>query len=741
MFLCAAVLLFPDFGAMEREPPDEEGKERGLYGRGAMPVTDPDAGEGNSSGTTNRLIHEASPYLQQHAHNPVDWYPWGQEAFSRARAQGKPIFLSIGYSTCHWCHVMERESFSDREVAALLNAHFVCIKVDREERPDLDQLYMDAAIALTGSGGWPLNLLLTPDLRPFFAATYLPKESRMGMPGLLEIIPRLAEFWEEKQERALESAELLARAIASDRKARPGGRVRKDAADRMVRDLLLQYDSLNGGFGPAPKFPMAHLHLFLLRYWKWTGSGKALGMAEKTLLSMARGGIYDHLGGGFHRYSTDARWLVPHFEKMLYDQALAGMAFTEAWLATGNQEFWEVASGCLDYACSRLMAPGGGFFSAEDADSEGEEGKYYLWTRDEIESLLDPEDARVAFLVFPVSRTGNFIDPHTGRSTGDNVLHRTHSVKEAARALSLSPEEVSERIGRARATLLQAREMRTRPFCDEKVLTDWNGLAIAALATAGRASGRSVYVDSAQKAASFVLSRMRMDDGGLYHRYRDGSAGIPGLSADYAAMVWGLLELYVATRDPGHLESALLLTDYHDAHFWDRRSGGYFTSPESSTDLFARRKEFTDGAIPSPNSVSFCNLVRIGLLTGEERYNRRAEALSRLYSPLVEKSPASCGLFMAGFTLSAGPATRVVVTGKGTDPAFQGMNAFLDRHYLPFTIPVSLEHGKDEDLIFRLAPSLALHRSAGEDAVAHVCTRDSCAPPAYSVEDLSARLG
>ncbi|HOT02615.1 MAG TPA: thioredoxin domain-containing protein [Methanolinea sp.] len=703
-------------------------------------MTDPGPGEKGSPNPTNRLIHEVSPYLQQHAHNPVDWYPWGEEAFFKARAEGKPIFLSIGYSTCHWCHVMEKESFSDRDVAKILNAHFICIKVDREERPDIDQLYMDAAIALTGSGGWPLNLILTPDLHPFFAVTYLPKENRMGMPGLLEVLPRLAEFWKENQEKALESAGHLARAIADNRKTRPGGRVRKDAADRLFQDLLLKYDSLNGGFGPAPKFPMPHLHLFLLRYWKWTGNGKALGMTEKTLLSMARGGIYDHLGGGFHRYSTDARWLVPHFEKMLYDQALAAIAFTEAWLATGNQEYWEVASGCLDYVCSRLMSPGGGFLSAEDADSEGVEGKYYLWKRDEIASLLDAEDARVAFLVFPVSRTGNYPDPHTGLHTGENVLHRTHSENEVARILSLSPREVRARIERVKATLLGAREMRTRPFCDDKILADWNGLAIAALAMAGRASGRRVYLDAAEKAASFILSRMRMDDGGLYHRFRDGSAGIPGLSADYAAMVWGLLELSVATRDPRHLESALLLEDYQDSHFWDKRSGGYFTSQVSATDLFARRKEFSDGAIPSPNSVSFYNLVRLGLLTGEEKYSRRADALSRLYSPLVENGPASCGLFMAGFTLSLGPATRVVVTGKGTDPTFLAMNEFLDRNYLPFTIPVSLEHGKHEELFFRLAPLLALHRFAGEAAVAHVCTRNSCAPPVSSVEDLSARV-
>ncbi|MCU0632568.1 MAG: thioredoxin domain-containing protein [Methanolinea sp.] len=691
--------------------------------------------------SSNRLIHEVSPYLQQHAHNPVDWYPWGGEAFDRARGEGKPIFLSIGYSTCHWCHVMERESFSDQEVAALLNAHFISIKVDREERPDIDHLYMNASIALTGSGGWPLTVVLTPGLHPFYAAAYLPKEGRRGMPGLMEILPRLAEYWRDNREKAVESAGLLAKAITTGQETRPGNRVRKSAADRMLRDLLLQYDSLNGGFGPAPKFPMPHLHLFLLRYWRWTGNQKAREMAEKTLLSMARGGIYDHLGNGFHRYSTDARWLVPHFEKMLYDQALAGMAYIEAHLATGNGEFGEVARGCMQYVCTGLSAPGGGFFSAEDADSEGEEGKYYLWTRDEMAALLDHDVARVAFLVFPVSKNGNFLDPFTGGYSGQNILHMTHTAEEAARALHMDINEVRECMARIRATLLEAREQRVRPFRDEKVLADWNGLAIASLAKVARGLGSGEFLDAAEKAACFILSHMRMEDGGLYHRFRDGVAGVPATSADYAGMIFGLLELFIASRDPRHLESALSLEEYHKTHFWDRKMGGYFTPAESAKELFSRQKEFTDGAIPSPNSLSFSNLVRLGYLNDMGDFSARAEILSRIYSPLVERSPTSCGMFMAGYTLSSGPATQVIVTGKRGDHVFQEMNALLDRSYLPFTLPMFRDTEDPEDLLSRIAPSTKEYLPLGDATTAYVCTRNSCQNPAHTPRELAALLG
>lgn len=688
----------------------------------------------------NRLGDEVSPYLRQHAGNPVDWFPWGDEAFALAREHDKPIFLSIGYSTCHWCHVMERESFSDPGIAGLLNEHFVCIKVDREERPDLDALYMNAAIALIGTGGWPLNIVLTPDLHPFYAATYVPKEGRPGMPGLLEILPALARYWRENREKAVATAQLLAKAIRDSNESRGGRRVKRSAADRMVQDLTIQFDSLNGGFGRPPKFPMPHLNLFLLRYWKWTGNEKALRMAEKNLFSMARGGIYDHLGNGFHRYATDARWLIPHFEKMLYDQALAAMAYTEAFLATGNREFGDVASGCMKYICSSLASPQGGFFSAEDADSGGEEGWYYLWTRNEISSLLGAEDQRIFFQVFPVSNLGNFHDPASGGASGRTILHMVHTADEAARTLSVEPDEVRQRLEHIRAILLQHRETREKPFRDEKILADWNGLAIAALVLVSRALGNEQFLDAAGNAASFIVSRMRTDDGGLYHRFKDGIAGIRATSADYAAMIYGLIELFISSGDPQHLESALALEEYHATHFWDVKTGGYYTTPENAADVFARQKEFNDGAIPSPNSLSFSNLTRLALLTGEEEFSGRAGMLSRQYSHLVEMNPSSCGMFMAGYTLSAGPLRRVVIAGKGTDPLFEKMRSFLNGHYLPFTIPVLNDEDRD-DCISGILPDIREYVSRGDTPSAYVCSMTSCQDPVSSVEDLGNLLG
>lgn len=690
----------------------------------------------------NRLEHELSPYLQQHAQNPVNWFPWGDEAFARAREEDKPIFLSIGYSTCHWCHVMGRESFSDAGVADLLNEYFICIKVDREERPDIDSLYMNAAIALTGSGGWPLNMVLTPDLHPFYAATYLPREGTRGIPGLLDILPALAKYWAENRDAAVMSAGRLAKLLSGIGGDRPAGKVMEDAADRMVRELARLFDGPNGGFGPAPKFPMPHIHLFLLRYWKWTGDERARSMAEKTLTSMARGGIYDQVGRGFHRYSTDNRWLVPHFEKMLYDQALAAMAYTEAFLAGGNPEYAGIACGCMDYVSTSLSSPWGGFYSAEDADSEGEEGKYYLWTFDEIASLLDPDDARVALLVYSVSKKGNFPGTAPGKYTGQNILHRTHTVEDAARILSMDRDEVRGSLERIRSRLLVQRESRHKPFRDEKILTDWNGLAIASLAVVSRAFRQEKYLAAAAKAAAFILSRMRMEDGGLYHRFRDGVAGIPATSGGYAGLIYGLLELYFASGDPRHLDSALALEEYHEAHFWDRESGGYYTTGRGAKDVFSRQKEFTDGAIPSPNSLSYCNLVRLALLTGDDMFSRRADMVSRYYSPLLAQSPSSCGMFMAGFTLSAAPADRVLVMGKGYDPVFGEMRALLNSHYLPFALPVFWETEDDlHRMLPRIVPSIREYPSKGGRTTAYACSMTSCKPPVHTAGGLAKHLG
>jgi hypothetical protein len=718
-----------------------------LYETGCVrdPVTEqeeksPELREENER-TPNRLVREVSPYLLQHAYNPVDWYPWGEEAFARARSEDMPVFLSIGYSTCHWCHVMERESFSDPEVGRILNEHFVCIKVDREERPDIDQIYMRASQALTGTGGWPLTIVMTPDRLPFFAASYLPKESRFGMPGLLDILPRLAAAWKEDRNRIAGSAESLARNLASHPGKLTGRSPGKDTADRAFKELILSYDRITGGFGPAPRFPVFHLHLFLLWYAEWTGNARAREMSEHTLLSMARGGIHDWLGSGFHRYSTDTRWLVPHFEKMLYDQSLAAMAYTEAFLATGRPEFKEVTLGCLDYLTEDMKSAEGAFFSAEDADSEGEEGKYYLWTRKELADLLDPDQARVAFQVFRVSTAGNFMDPASGERSGKNILAMVQTAEEAAKTLGLSPEHVREALDGAKHTLSAARMKRIRPFRDEKILTDWNGLAIGAIARAGRVFQSPGLLEVAERAAGFVMTRMRQDDSGLLHRYREGNAGIPGTAADYANMTSGLIDLYLASFDTRYLGQAIELQEYLDTRFWDKKNGGYFTTPGGKTDLFARTKEFVDGALPSPNSMEFCNLVRLGYLTGEVEYSRRADSLSRVYASFLDRSPSSCGMFLAGLCLALGPATQVIVTGRREDEVALRMLDLLRTKYLPFSLWHFRASGDAGDELVRLAPFIRNYPVPASGAAAYVCTRHSCRSPVHDRGSLATALG
>jgi hypothetical protein len=688
---------------------------------------------------SNRLARESSPYLRQHALDPVEWYPWGDEAFARARDEDRPIFLSIGYSTCHWCHVMEKESFSDREVAEVLNEHFVCIKVDREERPDVDQLYMQASLALAGTGGWPLTIVMTPDRLPFYAATYLPRESRFGLPGLLDILPRLAALWKEDREKVTSSAASLGKAL-SRRGIRQGRSTRKGAADRAFQELLLQYDDLTGGFGPAPRFPMPHVHLFLLRYGAWTGTRKAVEVSEKVLRSMARGGIHDQIGGGFHRYSTDIRWLVPHFEKMLYDQALAATAYTEAWQATGAGYLREIAEGCLSYVLRELAAPTGAFYAAQDADSEGEEGKFYLWTREEVEQALPPEHARVAFQVLRVTSAGNFIDPAAGGRTGKNVLSMTSSPEEAARTLNLSPGEARDRWQQAREMLRLAREKRERPFRDEKILTDWNGLAIGAFARAARAFGSPGYLDASMRAAEFLLTRM-WDGGRLQHRYHDGSAGMAGTAHDYAFLINGLIELYLSSPDPHWLEEAIVLEEVFCDRFWDRSRGGYFTADRDAEDLFTRTKEFHDGAIPSPNSMAFANLTLLGNLTGKPAYTRRADHLSRIYSSVLEREPGSCGLFLAAFCQAAGPSAQVVVAGKHDDPDTRAMLHLLQTSYLPFAVWMLKEPGSRGEALAHIAPFTRDYRPIGGKTAAYVCRDFTCSSPVSTVAGLSGLLG
>ncbi len=580
----------------------------------------------------NRLIHEKSPYLLAHARQPVDWYPWGDEAFERAKALDRPVFVSIGYATCHWCHVMAHESFEDPEIAQLLNETFVCVKVDREERPDVDQVYMTVCQLLTGSGGWPLTVIMTPDRRPFFAGTYFPKESRFGATGMRDLVPRIAAMWRERRTSLVEAADEVTASLAQAAGTPAEGDVDPAILDRAYEALRIQFDSVHGGFGQAPKFPTPHHLLFLLRRWRRTGEPHALEMVERTLAAIRRGGVYDQLGYGVHRYSTDARWLVPHFEKMLYDQALFVLACVEVFQATGKSTYRHTAEETITYMLRELLSPDGAFFSAQDADTEGEEGKFYLWTKDEIDRALPPEEAEVFNQVFRVKTGGNFIDPVHPEQRGKNILYRAMTVEDAAAGLGRPAREVAILISAARERLFTVRNGRVRPAVDDKVLASWNGLAIAALASAGRAFSHAPYIDAAVRALDAVLARLRTPDNRLLHRYRDGEAGIAGLAEDYAYLVWGLLEVYEATFDPFRLATAKALMDRMVTDFWDDGNGGFFSATAETTDLLVRQKEVFDGAYPSANSAAYLDLLRLARLLGDPAYEERAAAVARLYA-------------------------------------------------------------------------------------------------------------
>lgn len=690
----------------------------------------------------NRLIHEKSPYLLAHAHQPVDWYPWGDEAFESARKLDRPVFLSIGYATCHWCHVMARESFEDEEVARLLNEAFVCIKVDREERPDVDQVYMTVCQLLTGSGGWPLTVIMTPDRRPFFAGTYFPKESRLGATGMLELVPRIAGMWAERRSSLVEAADEVTASLSRSASEPPGGdEVGPGALQRGFEGLALQYDSLHGGFGHAPKFPTPHHLLFLLRYWRRTGDPHALAMAKGTISAIRRGGVYDQLGYGLHRYSTDARWLVPHFEKMLYDQALFVLACVEAYQATGEQTFRHTAEETIVYLLHELRSPEGAFFSAQDADSEGEEGKFYLWTREELDRVLPADEAEVFYRVFRVKAGGNFVDPVHPEKRGANILYRAATVEEAAAGLGRPAREVATLLSAARERLCAVRSFRPRPAIDDKVLTSWNGLAIAALASAGRAFGHGPYIDAANRALDFVLLRLRTPDNRLLHRYREGEGGIAGMAEDYAYLVWGLLEVYEATFDPFRLATAKALTDRMITDFWDEEQGGFFSAGEDATDLLVRQKETFDGAYPSANSAAYLDLVRLARLTGDPEYERRADGVARLYTTPLSSSPTIATLFLAGLELAAGSSREVVVVGAPGTSDTAAMLEALQRAYLPEATVLFVPIDESGEAIRRLAPFTAEMEMIEGMATAYVCTGHACDRPVTDAAALMERFG
>jgi uncharacterized protein YyaL (SSP411 family) len=680
----------------------------------------------------NRLAREKSPYLLQHAHNPVDWYPWGDEAFELARTRDRPIFLSIGYSTCHWCHVMERESFENEEVAALMNRAFVCIKVDREERPDVDHVYMMACQMMTGSGGWPLSILLTPDRRPFFAATYIPPAA------MRDFIPRVESAWREQRESLASDAGRVAEALARAMHADSGAIDGLDLMRRAYLELSGRFDTTYGGFGARPKFPSPHTLLFLLRYWKRTGDGDALAMVETTLERMRRGGIHDQIGFGFHRYATDSQWLVPHFEKMLYDQALLLMAYADACQATGRADFARTAVEIAEYVMRDLSAPERGFYSAEDADSEGVEGKFYVWTRDEIFAALGNEHAAadVACAYFGVSAEGNFLEEATGDRTGANILHLPRPHAEAARALGVEDGALTARIEAIRRRLLDVRSKRIRPHLDDKVLTDWNGLMIAALARSGRVCGRADHVDRAVSAAEFISNRLSQQDGALFHRYRDGVAGIDGMLDDYAFLTWGLLELYESTFDERHLERAIAHTRFMLANFLDEDSGGFFMTRRDAEALVARPREVYDGALPSGNSAAALNLMRLSRFTGDMEYDRRGRAVMEAFGAQLARAPmAHCALLFA-VDFALGPSFEVVISGQRGGQDVATMAAALESIYLPNRV-VLFRPDDNAEHIGRLAP-FAKDQVPGKGglAAAYVCRDFACQRPTTDAAEM-----
>jgi uncharacterized protein YyaL (SSP411 family) len=697
--------------------------------------------ESKKDKSTNRLIHEKSPYLLQHAHNPVDWYPWGKEAFERARKENKPVFLSIGYATCHWCHVMEKESFENPEVARLMNEVFISVKVDREERPDIDTVYMKVCQILTGSGGWPLTIIMTPDKKPFFAATYIPKENRFGRLGMLELIPRIQGLWENNRAELETSADNIVTSLKESAPSRQGEDPGEDTLDAAYRQLEQQFDAEHGGFGISPKFPAAHTLLFLLRYWRRTGNENALQMVEKTLQSMRRGGLFDHIGYGFHRYSTDAHWMVPHFEKMLYDQALLAMAYTEAFQVTRNDDYKNTAKEIFAYVLRDMTSPEGAFYSAEDADSEGEEGKFYLWTSDELEKILSKEEADLALRVFNVEKDGNFAEEASGRKTGTNILHQKKSLAEIASELKLSPKALSQNLESIRVSLFKTREKRVRPLKDDKVLADWNGLMIAALAKAAVALDEPAYETAAQKAAGFILRFMRDKQGRLFHRNRGGQSSITAFLDDYAFLIWGLLELYEATFDARFLKEALELNEVLIKHFWDDKEGGFYFIPDDGEKLLLRKKELYDGAIPSGNSVQMLNLLRLGRMTSNPKLEEKAAQTGRIYSKDVDLSPSAFTQMMAAVNFGIGPSYEVVVVGATEADDTKSMLKALRSEFSPNKVVLFIPTDKNSSAIFQMAPVTSRMTSIKSKATAYVCQNYTCQQPTTDINTMLQSIG
>jgi uncharacterized protein YyaL (SSP411 family) len=624
---------------------------------------------------------------------------------------------------------MAHESFEHPEVARLMNEAFVSIKVDREERPDIDSVYMSACQMMTGSGGWPLSIVMTPDKKPFFAATYIPRESRFGLIGMTELIPHIRELWATRRGEALSLSSKIATVLQQSSRNTPGKELDEGILEMAHKQLSEQFNEQHAGFGVAPKFPTPHNLLFLLRYWKRTGNGRALEMVEKTLEAMRRGGIYDHIGFGFHRYSTDSQWLVPHFEKMLYDQAMLAMAYTETYQATGKEEYAKTAREIFTYVLRDMTAVEGGFYSAEDADSEGKEGKFYLWAQEEVRQALGNEEADFAAEVFNIEKDGNFAEPATGRKSGDNILHLRKTPGELASDLNLSQQDLHEHIKATLQKLFAHREKRVHPMKDDKILTDWNGLMIAALAKGAQALDVPEYAEAARHTADFILLNMSQRDGRLWHRYRDGQAGIEANLDDYAFLAWGLIELYEATFNTQYLEAALKLTDNMIRHFWDEDIGGFYFTPDNGESPLVRKKEIHDGAIPSGNAVAMLNLLRLGHMTADSDMEEKAVKIGSAFSGSIKQSPSAHSQLMVSLNFGIGPCHEVVIAGKTEAEDTKAMVKALRTRFLPNKVVLLNPDGRKSPEIAKLAKFTKNQPSINGRATAYVCMNYNCKLP------------
>jgi uncharacterized protein YyaL (SSP411 family) len=683
--------------------------------------------------TPNNLVGEKSPYLLQHVWNPVNWYPWGLEAFQKAKEEDKPVFLSIGYATCHWCHVMAHESFEDEEVARFLNSHFIAIKVDREERPDIDKIYMSVCQAMTGRGGWPLSIFMTPEGKPFFAGTYFPKLNRMGMTGFMDILDQIAVMWHKDRERLLKASEEITSAIKARDSDKSGPAVTLETLKRGYGQLARTYDAKWGGFGNEPKFPTPHQLTFLLRWHKRSSNSQALIMVEKTLEHMRYGGIFDHIGFGFHRYSVDKRWLVPHFEKMLYDQAMLAMAYTEAYQLTGNPAWSRTAREIFTYVLRDMTGPEGGFYCAEDADSEGKEGLFYIWTLEEVKKNLGESLGGVFCRFYDISDAGNFED-------GRSIPHIPVDPEIFAKNEDITLEELENLLEEAREKLFVTREKRVHPLKDDKVLTSWNGLMIAAFAKGYQVFGDDAYKDAAVKAGAFIMKNLSTADGRLLRRFRQGEAFYPGYLDDYAFLIWGLIELYEATFDVSFLEEAISINQSMLDIFWDNKGGGLYFTGKGNETLITQSKDLYDGALPSGNSVAALNFLRLGRITGNPDLEQKADQLTRAFSKEITSFPMAYTQLLIALDFMFGPTQEIVIAGDPSIEETQAMVKAVRKNFIPNKVVLLYPEGPEGQRLVDLSPFVKNMVPIEKKATAYVCQQYACKTPITDASQLEKTL-